>query len=335
MSSSSPARPRSYTTLSLAPEATRGSESAVPVGDATAYTVPQLWHLLSLDAPTVAALWTVFLAECAGVRLPWSCAPSLFLAVWILYATDRLLDARPLPGGDAPPGLEARHRFHRRHRSRFMPAIGAGALLLLVLLPSLGARTLALYALLTLALAAWLLLVHARLPATNKSRRLPKELVVGPFFAAAVVVPTVARAPALCFPLLSSVLLFAGVCALNCLLLSAWEHRDEHTGEHSDESGGEPAGAHRSTRWAARHLVALGMSVTSLNVLVALVTRRAAFRGTAGRFADFDIACGLAAVLLLLLHTRRGHISALTLRVAGDAVLLTPLLFPGWLRFFA
>ena len=53
-----------------------------------------LWHLLSLDAPTVAALWTWFIASANHIRLPLSSALAMALAVWMLYAADRLMDAR-------------------------------------------------------------------------------------------------------------------------------------------------------------------------------------------------------------------------------------------------
>ena len=55
-----------------------------------------LWHLLSLDAPTVAVLWTWFIARTNHVHLPLASLAAMALAVWILYAADRFLDARLL-----------------------------------------------------------------------------------------------------------------------------------------------------------------------------------------------------------------------------------------------
>ena len=72
-----------------------------------------LWHLLSLDAPCIAALWTIFIARSFDVPLPWTAPLALALAVWMLYAADRLADAA------AGQSHEERHRFHQRHRVPF------------------------------------------------------------------------------------------------------------------------------------------------------------------------------------------------------------------------
>src|ERR1700679_3918546 len=94
-----------------------------------------LWHLLSLDAPTVATLWTIFIARCSHLTLPWTAPAAMFVAVWMIYAADRLLDARILdlspPNNTAhPPDLEARHRFHHHHRTAFLTLILIAALAL-------------------------------------------------------------------------------------------------------------------------------------------------------------------------------------------------------------
>ena len=56
-----------------------------------------LWHLLSLDAPTVAALWTWFIAEACHVHIPLLSTLAMAVAVWTLYAADRLLDEAIIP----------------------------------------------------------------------------------------------------------------------------------------------------------------------------------------------------------------------------------------------
>ena len=89
-----------------------------------------LWHLLSLDAPTVAALWTWFIAATNHIHLPLSSPLAMFIAVWTLYAADRVLDAQspneadprsPPPLPPSPPqGLPHRNpsQLHRpRHPS--------------------------------------------------------------------------------------------------------------------------------------------------------------------------------------------------------------------------
>jgi hypothetical protein len=262
------------------------------------------WHLLSLDAPTVAALWTYFIAHTAGVALPWSAPAAMFLAVWMLYAADRILDARVLETDPLATGLEARHYFHHRHRERFLTLIAVAAIALTVLLDLSDAHALHLYALLATLLGAWLLLIHAR--PKNGSHHLPKEFVVGIFFAAAVFIPTIARAPQLRLALLPSTLFFSALCALNCLYLHLWEH-SQSTIDHT----------HWTTRLAARHLLEL----TAAYIFASLLSVPFLHSRTPA------IACALSAALLLFLHATRKHISALTVRALADACLLSPLLF--------
>ena len=64
--------------------------------DATA-TAPRPWlwpNLLSLDAPIVALLWQLLFARCFHASVSVTAAILLVLAVWLIYAADRVLDAR-------------------------------------------------------------------------------------------------------------------------------------------------------------------------------------------------------------------------------------------------
>jgi hypothetical protein len=225
----------------------------------------------------------------------------MFLAVWMIYAADRLLDSR----NPAAHDLEARHRFHHRHRSAFLAVILISALALAWLLVHLDPRSLKLYVLLATLLAAWLLLVHGR-PAAE-SRRLPKELAVGLCFSAAVFIPTVAREPSLQTTLLPAAALLAALCTLNCLFIYAWEHPAPRLH------------AHWTTRWATNHLQQLGTSLCALAILAAITHHETSVRLPA-------LACALSAALLLMLHHLRRRIYSLTLRAAADLVLLTPIL---------
>ncbi len=275
----------------------------------------QLWHLLSLDAPTVAAVWTVFLAWSAGVHLALWDPAAMFLAVWMLYAGDRLLDAKPLFTDPLLPELRSRHRFHHRHRTAFLRGIALASLPLTFLLHRTQPAVLHLYILLASLLVVWLLLVHARPTPSATAHRLPKELAVGLFFPAAVFIPTVARAPSLRPALLPGALLFAVLCSLNCLFLYAWEH---------------PAStrhAHPSTRWAVGHLQPRALTCTFLSAVLALlaVALPRTWPATLPHPAAVFLACGLSSALLLLLHARRRRISPLTRRALADFVLLTPI----------
>ena len=77
-------------------------------------------NLLSLDAPLVAVVWLYLFARTWGVNYhPGHEYMVLGLAVWVLYVSDRLLDA--YLHGDAPR-CKARHHFHRKHWRKFLGA---------------------------------------------------------------------------------------------------------------------------------------------------------------------------------------------------------------------
>jgi len=258
-----------------------------------------LWHLLSLDAPSVATVWTIAVARNVGLHLPWTAPAAMFLAVWILYVADRLLDARSLDSHTRPPDLEERHRFHHRHRRAFLIGIVVAACALAILLRTLDPHALRLYTLLATLLAAYFLLIHAR---ADSAHRLPKELAVGIFFPAAVFIPTVARLPQLRLGLLPIALLLAATCSLNCLFLYAWEHPVDRTH------------AHWSTRWATQHLATITFTIATLSAVHCLLSTR------------LLSSCILASSLFLLaLHHLRHRLAPIHLRALADLVLLTPL----------
>jgi hypothetical protein len=286
-----------------------------PRQEAPRHTSLALWHLLSVDAPSVAAVWTIAVASAVGLHLPWTSAAAMFVAVWMLYAADRLLDARPLPGGQSPPELEERHRFHHRHRRAFLILIAVSACGLAALLRALDPRAMRLYTLLATLLGAWFLIIHARPLPGDGAHRLPKELAVGIFFPAAVFIPTVARLPQLRLDILPIALLLAATCSLNCLFLYAWEHPDQRSR------------AHWSTRWATRHLVALTATVAALALLLILASPLLDPSAQLHRGTTVLTSCILASsLLLLLLHHLRDRIAPLHLRALADLVLLTPLI---------
>ena len=221
------------------------------------------------------------------------------VAVWLLYAADRLLDARTLNRQQ----LEARHRFHHHHRRAFIIGIALATIALAVLLPTLAVEAIRLYLVEGSFLTGYFILIHA----TRSAHRLPKELAVGLFFAAATFIPTISRAPILRLPLLLPALLFAALCSLNCLFIYAWEH-PSITPE-----------THPTTRIALHFLQPIA--------LLLLIT--------AGALGFFDhhvpwqlyAALTISTGLLLILHRYRQAIPATTLRASADLVLLTPLLF--------
>jgi hypothetical protein len=239
------------------------------------------------------------------------------LAVWLLYAADRLLDTR-----DARPRekLEARHIFHHRHRKAFLIGIAVAAIALAALLPGLDPTAIRLYLVEGALLALWFLILHA----TPGAHRLPKEIAVGLFFSAAIFIPTVAREPGLRPSLLPCAILFAALCSLNCLFIYAWEHSNNRPASHRDRApNSQPP--HATTRIALAYLRPLAIGTAALAISAAIFA------------AHFNrclvpAACALAAILLLILDRNRHRLAGTNLRAAADLALLTPLLLLPLLR---
>jgi hypothetical protein len=271
-----------------------------------------LWHLLSLDAPTIAALWTWFIASANHVSLPLSSTLAMAIAVWMLYAADRLMDARLLVVDPTHyEGLEARHYFHHRHRSAFLTGILFASITLALLLPHLEAAAIHLYVVLGGIVSGYFILIHAARSAATQQKaahRLPKEIAVGLFFAAATFIPTVARRPDLRLPLLPVALLFATLCSLNCLYIYAWEHA-------GSRSSNPP---HVITQLALRNLPSLTVLLALSGAAITLFDHRGPW--------PVPYAIALSAALLLLLHNHRLAIIPVTLRAAADLALTTPFL---------
>ncbi len=303
-----------------APRSKQASAVIPDLLNSSSPAVVDLWHLFSLDAPTVAVTWLLFVNSCAGVLTGAPTAAALFVTVWAIYTADRLLDgdrSSRMPSGTAtarmtlPPDpqsdLELRHHFHHRHRRAFTAWMAILIPVLVILLCRLPGNILLPEAALAVPLAVWLKRVH-RVEAGPASRPLPKEFVVGPFFAAAVCLPAAAHHASGPSLLLGGAL-FAALCTLNCLFLYAWEHPRNLFQAHS------------ATRFAVRHLLPLaGASLLAAGMAYS-VERDSPLR-------PISLACASSTTLLIMLHALRRRFSPLRLRALADLVLLTPALQP-------
>ena len=266
------------------------------------YHLAESWHLLSLDAPTVAALWSWFFVRAMHLRLSLIQALLLPLGTWLLYVADRILDGLRHPHGE----LRERHHFHARHRTGFLLAASLLAVLWgWFILTRMRPETfrddswIGIFALL------YLLAVHCRTPG------LPKELAVGILFAAATAVPAWSRLSAGNLlgkeQLAPAIIFFALLCWINCVGIDKWE------------GGNRP---HAMTRWASLHLRPIVTMIAFFSLGAALL---APSRGLMAVY----LAALLSSGLLFALDVRSSHLSPMHLRIAADAALLTPLaLFP-------
>ncbi len=258
----------------------------------------RLWHLLSLDAPTVAVAWSLGFANAARVQLPAWVPVLLALVTWAVYISDRLLDAQSAFRFEQIQHLRTRHHYHWQHRRVFIAlalAVACSAVWIVVSFMPSGARERNM--LLALASAIYFSSVHAP---TGRRRLLPKELLVAILFTLGCALPVIGRSTAISPAFVAACVFFAGLAWLNCHAIERWE------------SMGPSCLAPR-IRFAASLLTASGL----LGAIALLVvdSRESALIG----------AGAASAALLGLLDVFRGRMTPLTLRSAADLVLLTPL----------
>ncbi len=270
----------------------------------------RLWHLASLDAPTVSLVWSWAFAWAVCVRLPLWAPAVLALIAWAIYIADRLLDARA--GMQCPPlhRLRERHRFHWKYRRILAPAAAlaasAAAALVMFRLPAgaripdsaLAAATLAYFSGVHSRGNAWRLLERMLSPLSSR------PFVIGVLFTAACLLPAASQATPAALPAqlreLAPVFLgFASLAWLNCQAIGAWEADSPNHGRN---------GIARKAAAIAAGLLAAALASGAVDARLAVL-----------------LAAGAASALLLLLLDRaRLRMSPLALRAAADLALLTP-----------
>ncbi len=259
----------------------------------------RLWHLLSLDAPTVAVAWSLGFAKAAGVRLPAWVSLLLALVTWCAYVSDRLLDARSALRTEQVHHLRQRHLFHWQHRSSIFPlALTAACVSAWIVFSFMPDEARERNVLLAAAGVTYFSGIHIK---TKFRALLPKELLVAVLFTTGCALPTIGRMRALSAAFIVAIIFFAGLAWLNCHAIECWE------------SVGQTCS---------------GPQIYSIASLLAL----AGLLGAIVLFAPHSseatlIGVGAAsAILLALLDRIRDRLTPLALRSAADLVLLTPLL---------
>lgn len=261
------------------------------------------WHLASLDAPTVAVIWSLSLARSAGVHLPLWVPVLVALGTWCVYVGDRILDARRAMQSGRLELLRERHFFHWRHRRVLAPLSGFAAIAsVAIVFIQMPAPIREHDSVLALAALAYFSGVHA--PGSCRTRWLSrlwsKEFIVGVLFTAGCALPTLTRLGMQpgdregVVLLLLAISFYAALAWLNCAAIDRWE-----------------SGESRRIVWPAG-LIAAGA------VLLALAC--ALFDP---RVSALCAACAASSLLLLLLDRQRGRLTPLALRCAADLVLLT------------
>jgi hypothetical protein len=276
--------------------------------------------MASLDAPTVAVVWTLCFASASGVHLPLWVPVLVGLVTWAVYIGDRLLDARSALASMSPSRLRHRHRFHWRHRrllASLAVASALAALVIVVVFAPVAARERG--AALGLATVAYFSGVHARrnpdsrlgwLPTPGRIlERLPfnqigNELLVAAIFTCGCMLqvwPRAAQMPAPLWPLAMVAAFFMLLAWLNYHAIGRWE-----------------AGA------PAAHIAPAGLLLALAGMVIA-----ASMRAGHPSAALLILLGAGSAVLLALLNQKRRTLTPLALRASADLVLLLPLIAVG------
>ncbi len=183
--------------------------------------VPIYWHFLSLDAPTIAVLWAWNFARSAQFHANVSAISVLGIGTWLIYVADRLLDAQSAHRSLLDHNLRERHFFHARHRRTFLIAAAGATLALLEIISIMPVSARRDDTLIFAFSMLYFSIVH--LPVARIIRKFPREFAVGILFACATAVPAWSQPESNHAMLLPSIMLFAGLCCLNCLAIEIWE----------------------------------------------------------------------------------------------------------------
>jgi hypothetical protein len=303
----------------------------------------RLWHLASLDAPTVAVVWALGFAWAARVKLPPWVPVLLALVAWTVYIADRLLDARNGLRTGEIQRLRERHFFHHRHRKILGSlAVASACIAAWIVFSLMPAGALERNSLLAAAAVAYFSGVHT-------SRRLPqvltpllsKEFLVGVLFTAACVQPSLSRAAAgpgePPWPPIAVAAYFAALAWLNCQSIERWESEAaEQTGKALVARKGTSFSPYMNPAKPDRALASeiqnsdnsrlICSSAPAVLLTLAGLLQAAVLLPIEPRTAALVAAGTLSALLLALLDRLRNRFTPLALRSAADLVLLSPAL---------
>lgn len=260
---------------------------------------------MGLDAPCVVTTWTWATGRASGTPMPVRAAVAMFLVVWAIYLTDRLIDVVRCHDWTNATG---RLRFGRNYRPLFLVCLGgcvAGiAWLLWAGLPAEVIERAA-----VVACGVGLHCLAFVTPVLLRSKLPGKEFGVGLFFALGAYACLGSAGHTL--PFLVSI---AGVVAFNCLVIAA---RDADSDRAND-----PGGASRWWRTMNRDLFRLGVALTLAAVVGSVLAREAAFY----------LSLTAAFALLTALHRTAHRFSGDAVRALADFALFTPIPIMGLLN---
>lgn len=264
-------------------------------------------NLLSLDAPLVAVAWLyIFAKTWRVVYLPTSTYISLALVVWVIYVTDRLLDASM--NGFSSDRLEARHDFHRKHQKVFRAlAMLAGLVALILVVTELATKIYG-YAMFGGLLVAGFFTLSVFSSHGPNDIPYTKNVLAGFSFAYGTSMLAYAYTGFESQDLLKSpeLICFAVLCILNISAIDLWEHANRTA----------------DLEVKATNELALTLPLTLLGAASLIFALKDPDLTT----RPFFYAILTGAALLQMLNRSRGKFSMDALRVLADAALVAPFL---------
>ena len=182
-------------------------------------------NLLSLDAPLIAVTWLyIFARTWRADYLPWAAYISLALVVWVIYATDRILDGSIRFGSGEK--LSARHEFHRTHRHvlRFV-IIVAFVIALFVVISSLAVK-IYIYAVLGAIMVGGFFTLAVYAPPSQQEIPYAKNILAGLSFGYGTAILAYAYTGFEIQDLIHSreLICFIMLCILNITAIDLWEN---------------------------------------------------------------------------------------------------------------
>ncbi len=229
---------------------------------------------------------------------------ALTLIVWVIYTSDRLLDGWT---GKSRTALQERHRFCARHRGALSCLLALATGVGLWVVAGHLARVEAIAGIkLGAIVCVYMGGIHAW--GGRMARFVPKEAAVGVLFSAGTTLPLWSQGAGFSWDVWASLALFALLCFLNCVSIECWESCKFGTAWY--------AVSHPAVRWSNSRISWMAAGVAASAVAVLLARR--------GNGSDGSELWGvsLAALLILLLNSRRDRFSAPVLRVLADAALV-------------
>lgn len=268
---------------------------------------PWLWpNLLGLDAPAIAVTWQILFARSFGADIPMVLHLILGLSVWCIYLADRLYDSRRT--GETVAGT-GRLMFTRSHFKPLAATLLAASVLNCVLIIRFIPEKLILTGLITASLLGGYYVIRLK-AGLRIAALIPREILCGMIFALGCVITSHEYAP----PGTNesqfwlAAFFFGLLCSANCILISIWEWEEDLAANDRSITTGSPR--------IVRHIGSA--------ILVAGVCSLALASSGPG-FIYWAMAVSTFAQRIVLHYESR--IGKPMLRVLGDAVLLTPLLF--------